>query len=49
MTEKQYIRADIDVQVVKCKECRKDIIRKDLRQIVYFCSPACRKSYRKRL
>lgn len=44
---KKYIRADVDTQVVQCRNCKADIIRRDLRQIVYFCSKNCRKAYRK--
>jgi hypothetical protein len=46
MPEKQYIRADIDIKVVKCRNCRKEIIRRDLRQIVYYCSAECRRIWR---
>lgn len=41
--EKQYIRANVEAQVVKCRNCGKEIIRRDLRQIVYYCSKECRK------
>lgn len=44
---KNYIRSDISKQVVHCRNCSKDIIRRDLRTIVYYCSPTCRKAYRK--
>lgn len=44
---KKYIRANIDEKIIKCRNCGKDIIRYDLRQIVYFCSKACRKNGRK--
>ena len=44
---KKYIRADVDKQVVNCRQCNKEIIRQDLRTIVYYCSKACRKTYRK--
>lgn len=45
--EKQYIRANIDEKVVKCRNCAKDIIRYDLRQIVFYCSKRCRRDGRK--
>ncbi len=44
---KKFIRADINKQVNKCYNCGKDIIRQDLRTIVYYCSKACRRAYRK--
>lgn len=45
--EKKYIRADVEIQVVKCLNCNKDIIRRDLRQIVYYCCKPCRLNHRK--
>ncbi len=44
--EKQYIRANVDIQVVKCRKCGKEIIRRDLRTIVLYCSKECRKKFR---
>lgn len=46
MSELRYIRANTDKIVVKCT-CGKTFYKSSPGQIVYFCSPDCRKMFRK--
>lgn len=44
--EKQYIRGNLDEPRSQCPNCGKVFNKNNGRQIVYFCSKSCRKSYR---
>ncbi len=42
MSEKQYIRARLDITKTNCRSCGKEIIKNNDKQIVYYCN-GCQK------
>ncbi len=44
---KKYFRANKDLLVTNCKNCGKGIYKNNGMQIVFFCSPTCRKGFKK--
>lgn len=45
MTEKQYIRANLELKATKCRTCGAEIVKNNDKQIVYHCSRECRKGH----
>lgn len=45
--EKQYIRGNVQSPMTECKNCGKKVVKNDPKQIVFFCSKACRKEFKK--
>lgn len=46
---KQYIRANKDIVSTNCLNCKKEVIKNNGKQIVYFCNKKCRKEYKDKL
>lgn len=46
--KKNYIRGNVDLVSTNCKNCHKEIIKNNGMQIVFFCSPSCRRNFKER-